>query len=167
MSLLSGLFPKLEGPSLMRRVVTFHSGRSPGLRVNLLGPPLPIEIPTVGSGLQPRLQWRYHGGFSPPSLFSLGGHLNGQWLYIFAEADDMPPIGGCQGLHHRDRYARRTENFRARPVSPLAGRCSLSEYRQVVNRVGHIAKQPSMSLFRCLESSEAGQFAHGSLPPVF
>ena len=86
MSLLSGLCPKLEGPSLKRRVVTFHSGRSPGLRANVNGLALPIGNATVDFGLKPRLQWRYHGGFSPPSLFSLGGHLNGQWLRIICWA---------------------------------------------------------------------------------
>ncbi len=97
---LVGTVPKLEGPSLVRRVVTFRSGRSPGLRVFLPGLTLPIGIPTVGSGLQPRLQWRYHGGFSPPSLFSLGGHLNGQWLYIYSARDSMPSVLGCQGDIH-------------------------------------------------------------------
>ena len=27
---------------------------------------------------EPRLQWRYRGGFSPPSLFSRDGHLDEQ-----------------------------------------------------------------------------------------
>ena len=75
----------------MRRVVTFRSGRSPGLRGSFPSLALPIGNPTVDFGLIPRLQWRYHGGFSPPSLFSLGGHLNGQWLYFSYESDDMPP----------------------------------------------------------------------------
>ncbi len=153
----------------MRRVVTFRSGRSPGLRVNLPGPTLPIGMPTVGSGLQPRLQWRYHGGFSPPSLFSLGGHLNGQWLYIFAAGDNMPPIGGCQGLHLPKRYGAngilRCED--ARLVVPLAVRSSLSDYGRVVNKHGQIAKQSPMSRFRCLEDSEAGRFKPDDLPPVF
>ena len=77
-----------EGPSLVRRVVTFRSGRSPGSRVDFLRRALPIDFTTVGSGSRPRLQWRYRGGFSPPSLFSLGGHLNGLCSYVIAGRDD-------------------------------------------------------------------------------
>ena len=64
----------------MRRVVTSRSGRSPGLRVDLGCRALPIGQPTVDSDSKSRLQWRYRGGFSPPSLFSLDGHLNGEWF---------------------------------------------------------------------------------------
>ena len=153
----------------MRRVVTFRSGRSPGLRVNLTGPTLPIGMPTVGPGLYPRLQWRYHGGFSPPSLFSLGGHLNGQWLYIFAEADDMPPHWRLSRVAPPQKFVGngilRCED--ARLVSPLAVRRSLSDYRRVVNRFIQTDNRPCVSLFPCLESSEAGRFRTDDLPPVF
>ena len=52
---------------------------------------------TVGIGSGSRLQWRYRGGFSPPSLFSLGGHLNEQWLYVGEWPDDMTRLSGSQG----------------------------------------------------------------------
>ena len=76
------LCPTTEGPSLRRRAVTFRSGRSPGSRVDSRRLALPIERSTVGFGPKSRLQWRYRGGLSPPSLFSLGGHLNGQCFYV-------------------------------------------------------------------------------------
>ena len=82
MSLLSGFRPETGGT-----LSGAESGHRPFRQVSWLagvfpGLALPIDNPTVDSGLKPRLQWRYHGGLSPPSLFSLGGHLNGQWLYI-------------------------------------------------------------------------------------
>ena len=80
----------------MRRAVTFRSGRSPGSRVGLTLRVLPIGSPTVDSSSKPRLQWRYRGGFSPPSLFSLGGHLNGQCLYVSAGENVIVPPADCQ-----------------------------------------------------------------------
>ena len=91
------LCPIAEGPSLVRRVVTFRSGRSSWLAGGFIVRALPIELTTVGSGSKSRLQWRYRGGFSPPSLFSLGGHLNGLCSYVVASRDDMALPEGCQG----------------------------------------------------------------------
>ena len=114
-----------EGPSLVRRVVTFRSGRSPGSRVYFIRRALPIEVTTVGSGSRPRLQWRYRGGFSPPSLFSLGGHLNGLCSYVIAEGDDMGPgYGVSRGRGSSDVRQRRVgvaENFvsNCSEVAPL------------------------------------------------
>ena len=90
------LCPTTEGPSLRRRAVTFRSGRSPGSRVDSLRLALPIECSTVGFGPKSRLQWRYRGGLSPPSLFSLGGHLNGQCFYVFVEKMIWLRPTGCQ-----------------------------------------------------------------------
>ena len=77
MSLSSGIKPEVGGP-----LSGAESGHLPFRQVSWLAGELsslalPVGNPTVDVGLKPRLQWRYHGGFSPPSLFSLGGHLNG------------------------------------------------------------------------------------------
>ena len=90
-SLCQGVRPTTEGPSLMRRVVTSRSGRSPGLRVDSVAATLPVDASTVGFDSKSRLQWRYRGGLSPPSLFSLGGHLNGL-CSIFGDSDDMAEL---------------------------------------------------------------------------
>ena len=95
-SLCPGLLPDDEGPSLRRRAVTFRSGRSPGSRVDFFGLALPIESSTVGFGPKSRLQWRYRGGLSPPSLFSLGGHLNGQCFSVFLVGMIWLRPMGCQ-----------------------------------------------------------------------
>ena len=92
--------PTTEGPSLRRRAVTFRSGRSPGSRADFIGLALPIESSTVDFGPKSRLQWRYRGGLSPPSLFSLGGHLNGQCFSVFLVGMIWLRLMGCQERVH-------------------------------------------------------------------
>ena len=91
-----GLLPWTRGTLSEAESVTFRSGRSTDLRAGFVHRFLPTGLSGSGSGPSSRLQWRYRGGLSPPSLFSLGGHLNGQWLYFEVAGSIWPPQNRCQ-----------------------------------------------------------------------
>ena len=96
-SLCPGLMPDDRGT-----LSKAESGHLPFRQVSWLAAlissarPFPSNYSTVGFGPKSRLQWRYRGGLSPPSLFSLGGHLNGQCFYLIVPVIDMSQDGACQ-----------------------------------------------------------------------
>ena len=58
--------------------------------------PFPSEFRQWAPAPNPAYSGATGGGFSPPSLFSLDGHPNGQWLYVRAAAHDRVLPADCQ-----------------------------------------------------------------------
>ena len=118
---LSGIDARGRGHLSMRRDVTSRPGRSPGLRVGCSAVPFPSVSRQWVPAPVSRLQWRYRGGFSPPSLFSLGRapeRKEPSRAYGCAARASRMPVTSCRKGWYRGRDSN-PHAFRPRILSPL------------------------------------------------